>query len=174
MLKYGHNLILSTDMKYKSLILILLAAAFMASCTLETSNNLADAYPLQWLEGNWQAKAFDGELHEYWQTAAEDLFLKKGYYIEDNDTSYWEVAKITKINNDLLIIAIPMGNEPIVFKATTISSDEVVFENQSHSGHQPTKVVYKFVDETHFTRTTSGSNQGQPFSTEYSFVRFTN
>ncbi|MEM8567769.1 MAG: hypothetical protein AAGF85_15010 [Bacteroidota bacterium] len=121
------------------------------------------------LVGTWQSKAWDGMLYETWSISQVDGHLQQeAKYVENGKVSYQAMNKMEVLNNELVLFTVIQGNNPKIFKATTLSSRRVVFENSDYAN--PNRVEYIFEADS-FRRTIIGIENGKPTSYTFDFSR---
>lgn len=117
------------------------------------------------LIGNWSSKAWDGTLHEFWNSDENGHIYQRAEYIENQEVLYKSVNKIEVVNNEIILFTVINDNNPKIFKATSYAENSIVFENGDYKN--PSKVVYNFNTKGEFERTISGTENGEP--TNYTF-----
>ena len=149
-------------------ILIILAGLLIFSCggfdQTEDPLNLKDK-----LSGKWQAKAFDGELREEWKLEKNGWMQQKGVYIENNDTSYSAITRIEKIGHEVILFSVIKDSTPKIFKAISVSENEIVFENKDYKN--PYQVKYEFFTGSTYRRTITGLGNDSLATYEFNFEK---
>ena len=149
-------------------ILLLTVSLLILSCNgnyqSEDYLNLKDK-----LAGKWKANAFSGELHEEWNLEINGWMLQQGYYIEKNDTSYTAITRIEKIGNDVILFSVIKDSNPKIFKAISISDDEIVFESKDYMN--PYQVKYEFFTDSNYRRTITGFENDSLVTYEFNFEK---
>lgn len=121
------------------------------------------------LSGKWTAKAFDGELHEEWTLDKTGWMQQVGYYIEKSDTSYSAITRIEKIGNEIILFSVIKNSNPKIFKAVSISDNEIVFEN--HDYKNPYQVKYEFITKDKYRRSIKGYEKDSLVIYEFNFEK---
>lgn len=121
------------------------------------------------LEGTWIAPAWDGVLKETWHVGQDGHLHQTAEYIEDGQVLYASASKIEKVGDDLILFSVIKDSNPKIFKATSFSAHEIIFENTEYSN--PNKVIYTFDDKGPFKRTISGIEQEKPTTYTFDFVQ---
>lgn len=121
------------------------------------------------LNGHWTSEAWDGRLNESWTTDDNGHLLQTAQYIEDNRVLFESTNKIEVIDNELILMSVIKGSNPKIFKASSYSESEIVFENSDYIN--PNKVVYNFGPEEQFQREISGRENDQPTSYIFHFKK---
>ena len=124
---------------------------------------------LRQLVGKWSSAAWDGKLNEEWLVGDDGHLHQRSEYIENDKVGYTARSRIEKVGDELILFSVIKDNDPKIFKATKIKSDEITFENNEYG--YPNKVVYSFTENSTFQRTISGKEKGK--SKSYTF-KFTN
>ena len=119
------------------------------------------------LEGHWTAPAFDGRLDEVWRLNQDGWLQQRGYYIEQDDTSYAAITKIEQVGQDLILFSVIKDSNPKIFKAIYRSSNSIVFQNQDYQN--PYEVKYEFLGSNHYRRTITGYEQDSLVRYEFNF-----
>jgi hypothetical protein len=148
--------------------IIIMAGLIALSCSnkpeQEDHLNLKDK-----LGGKWIAAAFSGELHEEWTLHNTGWMIQEGYYIENNDTSYSAKTRIEKVDNDIILFSVIKNSNPKIFKATSITDKEIIFENDDY--RNPFQVKYEFLSKSSYRRTIRGYEQDSLVTYEFNFKR---
>lgn len=121
------------------------------------------------LVGKWQSPAWSGQLSESWRVGEDGWLHQHAYYYEQSDTTYRAQSKIEIVGNDLILFSVIENSSPKIFKATTFSTDSVVFENSDYKN--PYKVVYRLIDQANFHRTITGMENDSMVSYTFRFKR---
>ena len=125
-------------------ILFFVAIFMFHSCQIK--NN--DFKKLHWLAGTWDVN--EGQYFESWEIKNTQLFVGKSFKINPpSDTIILETIELTQIEGDIFYIptvSSQNNSQPIPFKLSSISENEVVFENPNHDF--PKKISYSKIDET--------------------------
>ena len=102
-----------------------------------------DLLQLEWLTGSWnRTNAKSGRSGvEIWQKKSAVEFVGKGINLKGTDTVFVEKLKIIIKEGAVFYVAdVPQNKEPVLFKATSLSTSSVVFENPQHDF--PKKIAY--------------------------------
>ncbi len=121
------------------------------------------------LAGEWSSKAWDGNLHESWRIDQDGNLLQNAQYMEDGKIVYEATNKLEMVENDLILFSVIKDSNPKIFRATGWTDRQVLFENSEYKN--PSKVLYDLKDEKSFTRTISGTEQGEPTTYTFNFER---
>lgn len=79
---------------------------------------------------------------------------QKGVYIENNDTSYSAITRIEKIADEVILFSVIKDSTPKIFKAISVSDNEIVFENKDYKN--PYQVKYEFFTGSTYRRSITG------------------
>ncbi|MCB0641448.1 MAG: hypothetical protein KDC44_07395, partial [Phaeodactylibacter sp.] len=123
----------------------------------------------QRLSGTWRAKAWNGQLEEYWGQDISGHIAQSATYTEGDIVRYRAENKIEWVSGELILFTVIKGSNPKIFKATSFTDQEIVFENSDYSN--PNKVVYHFGADGTFQRTISGVENGEPTTYTFEFKR---
>ena len=121
------------------------------------------------LKGQWVSEAWSGNLHEAWSVDENGHIVQKATYKVAGEILYTASNKIELVNGELILFSVIKDSTPKIFKATTFTADEVIFENPDYSN--PSKVHYKFIDHETFHRTISGVEKRKPTTYTFKFSR---
>ena len=81
------------------------------------------------LIGNWTSKAWDGELRESWQRGKDGHWHQKAQYVEGEKVLYEAHSKIEQVGEDWVLFTVIKDGNPKIFKATSWSNKQIIFEN---------------------------------------------
>lgn len=121
------------------------------------------------ISGNWTSTAWDGQLNEWWSENENGELIQKAEYIEDGIISYSASNKMELAEGELILFTIIKDGNPKIFKATTFTQKQIVFENSDYKN--PSKVIYDFSGDTGFQRTISGLENDKPTSYTFKFKK---
>ena len=148
--------------------LILICALIVYSCSDRQADPVIDDMAGH-LVGSWRTSAWTGTLDETWIKGNDGWLHETAYYYEDADTSYRAHSRIQRVENDLILFSVIQNSTPKIFRATTIHSDSVVFENADY--RNPFRVVYYFSEGAGFQRTITGFENDSLVSTTFNFAK---
>lgn len=152
-----------------TLILLLLA---VVSCKNSDSNKNEKIKAASWLLGNWENKAVDGTLTEYWKKVNDSTFQAQSYFIKEKDTVHFESIILQQKGENLTYNATVKGqnnDKPVAFKLTTATDKQVSFENLKHD--YPQKISYTQITPDSLVAKISGIQQGKPSSEQFSMKK---
>ncbi len=122
------------------------------------------------LSGKWQSKAWNGVLTEWWhQDLTDGNLSQKAEYVENGKVVYSAENRVEVVNEELILFTVINGNNPKIFKATTLTENQITFENSDYDN--PSKVVYTFTSDAGFERTISGVEDGKAMSYTFDFSK---
>lgn len=121
------------------------------------------------LEGDWRADAFNGELHEQWNLNAGGFWEQRGYYIENNDTTYRALTRIEQVGGDLILFSVIRDSNPKIFKSVSRNGQEIIFENSDYKN--PYQVKYEFLENGNYRRTITGIENDSTVAYVFNFTR---
>ena len=121
------------------------------------------------LEGKWKAAAFNGQLHETWQSTSDGWIMQQSFYIENNDTNYSAKTKIEKVADELILFSVIKNSTPKIFKAIKATPDSIIFENSDYKN--PYRVKYEFLSANNYQRTISGYEQDSLVTFVFNFEK---
>ena len=152
-----------------TLILLLLA---IVSCKNSDSTKNEKIKAASWLLGNWENKAVDGTLTEYWGKVNDSTFQAQSYFIKEKDTVHFESILLQQKGENLTYTATVKGqnnDKPVAFKLTTATDKQVSFENLKHD--YPQKISYTQITPDSLVAKISGIQQGKPSSEQFSMKK---
>lgn len=117
-----------------------------------------------WFLGSWENISENGSLTEKWIVENDSTFYAETYFIKDSDTLFSEKVSLIQIGDDLFYIPIVVGqnnDEMVEFKLTSLSENELIFENQEHDF--PKMITYKRVNRDSIFAQISGNGKSQDF-----------
>jgi len=150
-----------------SFILLALAACEKKAAPAKTDDYIPD-YTLQlaqaaWLLGNWGSTTAEGRLVENWRKVDEMQFNGESYFIVDKDTVFAETVVLEQVVGKVsFTVTVPGQNDemPVRFDLTSITDDQMVFENPKHD--YPSKIIYQHVGNDSLIAEISGVQKGKP------------
>lgn len=156
----------------KKIILFLLTILIFASCKNSEATEKDKIKSVNWLLGNWENKASDGNLTETWKKVNDSTFQAQSYYIKENDTLHFETITLQQKGEELTYSAAVKGqnnDKPVAFKLTTQTEKQLVFENPKHD--YPQKISYTQITSDSLVAKISGIQQGKPSSEQFSMKK---
>jgi len=154
----------------KTTIAILVLIAVFCSCKkAEKTNKMA---VVDWLIGTWENNMEKGRLSESWEKVNDSTFSGKSFFIKDNDTLSDETIILKQKDTNLFFIPTVKGQNngnPVVFKMTSNSAKQIIFENKTHDF--PQKITYTQINKDSLVAEISGIEQGKPSSESYPMKR---
>lgn len=115
-----------------------------------------------WFLGSWQNMSKDGLFSEIWKYSNDSLYEGESYILKNNDTVFYESIDLEKHKNEWYYTVSVKGQnkeEPVSFKLTSVSPNQIVFENPEHDF--PTKITYLKISEDSIVASVSGLIKGQ-------------
>ena len=154
----------------KITLIFLLLTIF--SCKKSDANEKEKIKAANWLLGNWENKAADGTLTEYWKKVNDSTFQAESYFIKEKDTLHFESITLQQKGEVLTYTATVEGqndDKPVAFKLTTATEKQMVFENPKHD--YPQKISYTQITPDSLVAKISGIQQGKPSSEQFSMKK---
>ena len=121
-----------------------------------------------WLIGTWETKTDGGDLIEIWSKTNDSTYTGGSYFIKSKDTLHHESIVMSQKGEEVFYVPTVKGqnnDQPVSFKMTKQTADEMVFENPKHD--YPQKIIYKQIAKDSMVATISGIQQGKPSSDSY-------
>lgn len=98
---------------------------------------------LQALNGVWQMETKEGIIGEKWQIESPNKLTSKAYFINANDTAFYETVSLTTLK-DSIFYTVTSTNQnktkAVAFKLTSAINKTFVFENPAHDF--PKRIIY--------------------------------
>ena len=151
---------------------ILLFLLSIVSCKDSDASEKEKIKAANWLLGNWENKAVDGTLTEYWKKVNDSTFQAQSYFIKEKDTLHFESITLQQKGEVLTYTATVEGqndDKPVNFKLTTATEKQMVFENPKHD--YPQKISYTLITADSLVAKISGIQQGKPSSEQFSIKK---
>ncbi|MGB3947396.1 MAG: DUF6265 family protein [Bacteroidia bacterium] len=163
-----------------NIIYIASVLILIASCEApkSTEKNVVDSIAYNQINkayffiGEWENKEKDGLLIERWQKLNDSVFVGESYFVSNNDTLNSEKIRLEQRGKELYFIPIVKGqnnNQPVEFKLTKSSNNQMVFENQQHDF--PTKISYSNLSSNSMSASVSGIIDGKQTTHSYRMKR---
>ncbi len=115
-----------------------------------------------WFIGSWQNISNDDLFVENWRYVCDSIYKGESYILQNNDTAFYESINLEKINNEWYYTVSVKGQnkeEPVAFKLTSLSPNQLVFENPTHDF--PTKITYLKISQDSIVASISGLIDGK-------------
>lgn len=144
-------------MKTKNLIIAVLV---LPSFGLVIKNNQINK--AEWLLGTWEMRTSRGSVYETWKKESKDQLAGMSYMINENDTAVFERIRLIVEKRDIYYIpAVSNQNEgnEVRFKGTSISDNELIFENPAHDF--PQKIKYTLIKKDSLVAEISAKINGE-------------
>jgi len=125
-----------------------------------------------WLLDTWQSKSPNGVFTESWVKQNDTVYVGKGCMVMGKDTVFKESLAIKQRGNDLFYIptvANQNGGQPIEFKLTSATKEQLVFENPTHDF--PQKITYTQRGSNALVAEVSGVEKGIARSEKFELKR---
>ncbi len=116
------------------------AACNAAAICQDESKEKQSIETLAWLAGGWISESDAEVVEEHWMAPRGGLMLGLGRTVKTSGRRNFEYMRIEEKNGALTFFASPSGQPATPFKATSVSTDKVLFENPMNDF--PTKITY--------------------------------
>lgn len=116
----------------------------------------------KWLPGKWENQTQRGKMVEEWSRQNDSTYTGKSYMITATDSISLESITLKKEGNDIFYIPIVKSqnnDQPVKFKLTSSSPNQLVFENPAHDF--PQKITYTLEEGNSLMAEISGVINGQ-------------
>ena len=127
----------------------------------------------QWLLGKWENQTQRGKMIENWSQLNDSTYNGHSYIITATDSVSLESIDLKKEGADIYYIPTVKGQnneQPVRFKLTSSSGDQLVFENATHDF--PQKITYTRESESSLIAEISGMVNGQLRSRKFPMKRW--
>jgi hypothetical protein len=155
----------------KIFILAVVFTAFIGCKKNEEKNaKYTELSKANWLIGNWENELEGGTMTESWEKANDSTFKGASYFMKNKmkDTIHLESVELTERNGLVSYNPTVQGQNndlPVVFKLTSATAKQLVFENPAHD--YPQKITYTQITADSLVAEISGMQQGKPASEKY-------
>ena len=138
---------------------------------MTTSSQHKSLDSVSWIVDKWIMTKGEIVTTESWEKVNENLFRGESLTIKTRDTIFHEKLELKIIDSEIYYIADVKHNpEPVKFKLTFCSNNEVHFENPAHDF--PQKIIYKLLDSSKFSVRIEGKiSTGEIKSSEWLYER---
>ncbi|WP_313807140.1 DUF6265 family protein [Flavobacterium sp.] len=156
-------------------ITILLAAIAVVSCKERNESSAQYGEPQEietkayselqkanWLVGEWRNWNKEGNLTEIWSSKNDSTLSGATHFTVEIDTMFSEKIEITQVKDSLFYntkVSNQNDGKMVSFKATSITEDELVFENPKHDF--PQKITYRKITSDSLVAEISGMKNGK-------------
>ena len=119
----------------------LVFAALLAACsTPAAAPKPGPADELAWLIGRWQFADNPAITEERWVRAPDGDLIGSSRVLVEGMLGFSETLNITRQGDQLVYLAWPSGQDPVVFQRASGGATSVVFENPAHDF--PSRISY--------------------------------
>ena len=94
-----------------------------------------------WMAGCWSGTRDGERFHERWTLADGSTLLGVSHTVKAGKLTAFEFLRVIVRNAQPVYVAQPGGAPPTEFLATTVTADQIVFENPGHD--YPKRVIYR-------------------------------
>jgi len=143
------------------------SALFLCAGVARTQS--ADIDSLSWLAGCWENAGPSATTEEQWMKPLGGSMIGMSRTVKDGKTRWHEFLQIRQDGDSLVYIADPSGQKKTVFHATTITANEVVFENPEHDF--PQRIIYHLNDDGSLHAHIEGMQKGKERVEHFPYVR---
>jgi hypothetical protein len=158
------------------LLLLLLAGTLPARNTsMQDTTKIKKAIIIEkahWLLGAWQQQTAKRTIYEVWRRQDDSTYSGKSYFLTGNDTVILERVSLAQRSNNLFYIPTVQNQnnaQPVVFKLTAATPQQLVFENPLHDF--PQKIVYTQITADSLLAEISGMAGGQQKARQFPMKR---
>lgn len=155
-------------------ILAALGVFILVSCNTRTKQSadlLIKRYPnlekAGWMIGTWENVSPEGSLTETWKKANDSVYNGRTCFTAGNDTLFTETIRLEEADGSFAYVTAVSnqnGGNPVRFDMTSITDDQIIFENPAHDF--PQKITYNRINNDSLVAQISGKRKGkQAFET---------
>jgi hypothetical protein len=126
---------------------------------------------VQWLTGCWAGAAGADTFEEHWMPLRAGTLVGTGRATRGERTTSIELMVIRMRGDTLAFHAFPVGQEPAVFPAESVSDSAVVFANPAHDF--PQRISYRRVGGDSLVARVEGPGDDGPRGFDYHLRRVT-
>lgn len=109
--------------------IVLALASFVLTLPIRSSSSIDD---LAFMSGCWEMNDANGTVEEHWMTPRGGTMLGMSRTVRAGRAVAHEALRIEEEGDDLVYHAAPSGQSPAAFRATSVETGAVVFENATH------------------------------------------
>ena len=124
---------------------------------------------LSWMTGCWERTVDDFVIEERWMHPRWGAILGLSQTIEAGETIGYELMKIETTATGVVFYADLLGQDPVEFTATNLSTDSASFENTERD--VPRRITYTRADADALVAQIDDGAPGEPI--ELTYHRFT-
>lgn len=107
-----------------------------------------------WMAGCWSGTRDGERFHERWTVADASTLLGVSHTVKGGKMTAFEFLRVIVKNGKSVYVAQPGGVPPTEFVATTVTSEQIVFENPAHDF--PKRVIYQRAGADRLTASIDG------------------
>jgi hypothetical protein len=149
------------------IMLLTLAGAVAAEESATAKPTLED---FAWLAGQWRIENGKRVVDEHWMSPAGGLMMGMARAIEGGKVEYEFTLLRQEPNGDIVYVASPSKQREAIFRLTSLTNGEAVFENPAHDF--PKKIIYARRPDGSLLAAIEGpGDDGKPRRFEYPFMR---
>ena len=141
------------------LVLLALLGSWSGTATATAQQTVDPALPI-WMAGCWVGGTGDERFHERWTAPDDHTLIGLGYTVKAGRMTAFDYFRVVVREGRAVYVAQPGGVPPTEFRAASMTSTDVVFENAAHD--YPKRVAYQRLDATHLTAWIDGGAGGGP------------
>ncbi|MDA3952820.1 MAG: DUF6265 family protein [Bacteroidales bacterium] len=168
-------------MKIKTSYLVLIfTMTSIMSCNNSTNSKTDDIKSItyakienaSWLIGQWQNNTTKGNLQEIWEKKNDSTLNGISFFIVGKDTISSETISLEERSNELFYIPIVKNQndgQAIKFRLTSLTTNQLVFENPNHDF--PQKITYNQISNDSLIAVISGIKNGTENSQNFPMTR---
>ncbi|MBT1686116.1 DUF6265 family protein [Dawidia soli] len=125
-----------------------------------------------WLLGAWRNSTSRGELYEAWRVKDDSTYAGRSCFVVGKDTVSSETVALAMRGGKLLYIPTVRDQnhgQPVTFTETTVTENEMIFENPVHDF--PQRITYRQVGDDSLVAVISGMQGEKEKSVKFPMSR---
>lgn len=132
-------------------VFALFVSLLAAQTAAPSANKITD---VAWISGDWKLEWKGRVVEEHWTQPAGGTMIGVSRTVAREKTIEFEFLRIIEREGKLVYLAQPGGRAATEFTATSVSAEQVVFENPQHDF--PKRIMYKKVSDRCVTASIDG------------------
>jgi hypothetical protein len=158
--------------KLLSFLLLALGACNSSPKDMNATKDRDNLTRASWLMGVWVYHSPKGDIFESWKKLNDSLFVGRSYTMVGSDTIIAEEIRLVEQNGEVNYIpSVPNQNMglPVKFKLTSMTDNELIFENPDHDF--PQRISYQRLTADSLVAEISGPMKGEHRSQRFPMHR---
>lgn len=150
--------------------IVMLALLALAAPQAQAEEAARSVDSLAWLAGCWEYEGQEPGSGEHWMPPAGGVLLGVSRTVRAGRSTLHEFVRIaTAEGGGLEYVAQPSGQAETHFRLTSLSANEVVFENPEHAF--PQRITYRLVQNGRLHARIEGTQNGEARAVDFPMSR---